>query len=155
MNVENLVNDVKTRADVVVTRGQEVVEAGIETLKAANAIVVESVQTLVETNVTVSKELFELAQASFEKAKTDGIKAVAANPVAYLPEGKDTVVSAYTDSLSVVTKAGGDLAKTFKQGFEVITAKVQGQAPVVAKAKKTAKKAAGKARKTVKAAKAA
>lgn len=152
MNVETIVSDVKTRADVVVTRGQEVVEAGLETLKAANAIVVESVQTLVETNVTVTKELLGLAQASFEKVKADGIKAVAANPVAYLPEGKGVVVSAYTDSLSVVTKAGGDLAKTFKQGFEVITAKAQGQSAVVVKAKKTVKKATTKARKTVKAA---
>lgn len=147
MNVETIVSDVRNRADVVVTRGQEVVEAGLETLKAANAIVVESVQTLVETNVTVTKELFGLAQASLEKAKTDGIKAVATNPVAYLPEGKVVVVSAYTDSLSVVTKAGDDLARTFKQGFEVITAKVQGQAPVVAKTKKVVKKAATRARK--------
>ncbi len=155
MNVENLVNDVKARADVVVARGQEVVEVSVETLKAGTAIVVEGVQELVETNVTVGKELIELAQASFEKAKTDGIKAVAANPIAYLPEGKDQVVSAYTDSLSVVTKASGDLAKTFKQGFGSISAKIQGQAPVVAKArksaKKVAKKATAKARKAVRA----
>lgn len=155
MNVETLVSDVKARADVVVARGQEVVEVGVETLKAGTVIVVEGVQELVETNVSVGKELIELAQASIEKAKIDGLKAVAADPVAYLPEGKDQLVSAYTDSLAVVTKAGGDLAKTFKQGFETISAKIQGQTPVVAKArksvKKVAKKATTKARKAVRA----
>lgn len=150
MSVETIVNDVKARADVVVSRGQEVVEVSLETLKAVNAIVVEGVQNLVETNVAVGKELVGLVQGSLEKAKVDGIKAVAANPVAYLPEGKDSVVSAYTDSLAVVTKAGDQLAKTFKQGFDTISAKIQGEAPVVAKAKKTVKKAAVSAKKTAK-----
>jgi hypothetical protein len=152
MSVETIVNDVKARADVVVARGQEVVEVSLETLKAVNAIVVEGVQNLVETNVAVGKELLTLAQGSIEKAKVDGIKAVATNPVAYLPEGKDSVVSAYTDSLAVVTKASGQVAKTFKQGFETISAKIQGEAPVVVKAKKSVKKVASKAKKAVKAA---
>jgi hypothetical protein len=150
MDVESLVNDVKTRADVVVTRGQDVIEAGVETIKAANAIIVDGVQTLVQTNVAAGKELIELAQASLEKVKTDGIKAVASNPIAYLPEGKDTVVNAYTDSLSAVSKTGDQLAKTLKSGYGSITAKLNGEKPVVKAtkaAKKTVRKAAGKARK--------
>lgn len=150
MSVEAIVSDVKTRADVVVTRGQEVFEAGVETLVAANTIVVEGVQELVQTNVGAGKELATLVQASVSKAKTDGLKAVAANPIAYLPEGKSTVVTAYSDSVKVVSKTSGELAKTLKSGVETITAKIQGQAPVVAKAKKTAKKTVAKARKTVK-----
>ena len=150
MSVETIVNDVKTRADVVVTRGQEVLGAGVETLKAANTIVVEGVQELVQTNVTAGKELSSLIQASVSKAKTDGIKAVAANPVAYLPEGKTTVVGAYNDSLKIVTKTGDELAKTLKSGVETISAKIQGQAPVVAKAKKVATKTASKAKKAAK-----
>lgn len=150
MSVEAIVNDVKTRADVVVTRGQEVLEAGVETLAAANTIIVEGVQELVQTNVGAGKELATLVQASVTKAKADGFKAVAANPIAYLPEGKDTVVSAYSDSIKVVSKTGGELAKTLKSGVETITAKIQGQAPVVAKARKTAKKTVAKARKTAK-----
>ncbi len=147
MNVETIVNDVKTRADVVVTRGQDVLEAGVETIKAANAIIVDGVQVLVQTNVAAGKELVGLAQASFEKAKTDGIKAVAANPVAYLPEGKDTVVNAYTDSLSAVSKTGDQLAKTLKSGYGSITAKLNGAKPAAKTAKKTARKTATKARK--------
>ncbi len=142
MNVETIVSDVKTRADVVVTRGQDAVEAGYETLKAANAIIVDGVQTLVQTNVAAGKELVELTQASLEKAKTDGLKAVASNPVAYLPEGKTTVVNAYTDSLSTVSKTSDQLAKTFKSGFNTITATINGDKPAakIAKAAKAAKK---------------
>lgn len=151
MNVETLVSDVKTRADVVVTRGQEVIEAGVDTLKAANAIIVDGVQTLVQTQVAAGKELIELAQASFEKARTDGVKAVAANPIAYLPEGKDTFVGAYNDSVKTVSKTGDKLAKTFTNGFETMTAKLNGQKPAAKAAKATKKavrKTAAKARKT-------
>lgn len=155
MSVEAIVNDVKTRADVVVTRGQEALEAGVETLKAANTIVVEGVQELVQTNVGAGKELASLVQASVAKAKTDGIKAVAANPVAYLPEGKTTVVKAYSESVKVVTKTGDELAKTLKSGVETISAKIQGQVPHVAKAKKAVKKTAHKAKKAAKKAAAA
>lgn len=151
MNVESLVNDVKTRADVVVTRGQDVIEAGVETLKAANAIIVDGVRTVVQTNVAAGKELVNLAQASFEKAKADGIKAVASNPIAYLPEGKNTVVGAYSDSLSTFSKAGDQLAKTLKSGYGSISAKINGEAPKAA-AKKTVRKTAGKARKAAAAA---
>lgn len=155
MSIETIVSDVKSRADLVVSRGQEAVEIGVETLKAANTIVVEGVQALVETNVAAGKELATLVQASLDKAKTDGLKAVAGNPVAYLPEGKTTVVQAYTESVKLVSKTGDDLAKTLKSGVESIAAKIQGET-VVAKAKKTVrktvKKASGKAKKAVKAA---
>lgn len=144
MSVETLVSDVKTRADVVVSRGQEVIEVSVDTLKSANTIVIEGVQELVQTNVEAGKELASLTQASLKKAKADGIKAVAADPIAYVPEAKATVVAAYADSLKVVTKTGDELAKTLKQGATTITAKVQGKTPV-AKAKKAVKKAAKKA----------
>src|SRR3546814_8719752 len=107
-----------TRADVVVTRGQEAFEAGVETLVAANTIVIDGVQELVQTNVGAGKELATLVQASVNKAKVDGLKAVAANPIAYLPEGKNTVVTAYSDSIKVVSKTGGELAKTLKSGVD-------------------------------------
>ncbi|MGH8446635.1 MAG: phasin family protein [Solimonas sp.] len=150
MSVETIVNDVKSRADVVVTRGQEALEAGVETLKAANTIVVEGVQELVQTNVSAGKELSTLVQASVSKVKTDGIKAVASNPIAYLPEGKATVVGAYSESIKIVSKTGDELAKTLKSGVETISAKIQGQAPVVVKAKKAATKTVSKAKKAAK-----
>lgn len=152
MNVETIVNDVKVRAETVAAKGQEVVETSFETLKAANAIVVEGVTSLLETNVAAGKDLLAATQTSFSKAKTDGIKAVAANPVAYLPEGKDRVIAAYNDSVAVVSKTSDELVKTLKQGYESISAKLAGEAEdVVADAtatvKKTVKKAGAKAKK--------
>lgn len=158
MNVETIVNDVKGRVEPILeqgqeilAQGQEVVLAGFETLKSANAIVVEGVQMIVQTQVEAGKDLFAEAQTSFEKAKTDGIKAVAANPVAYLPEGKDRVISAYNDTVAVVAKTGDELAKTLKSGYATITAKISGEPVVVKKVRSTAKKAAGKAKKAIKA----
>lgn len=156
MSVETIISDVKTKADLVVTRGQEVLEVSVETLKAANTIVIDGVQELVDTNVAAGKELASIVQTSYSKAVADGIKAVAANPVAYVPEAKTTVVSAYNDSLKVVTKTSDELAKTLKGGVDSISAKIQGQKPKVAKAakkaKKVAKKTTAKAKKVGKAA---
>ena len=151
MNVETIVNDVKGRVEPIVAKGQEVVETGFETLKSANAIIVEGVQTLVQTNVAAGKDLFAAAQTSFEKAKTDGLKTVAANPVAYLPEGKDVVVAAYNDTISLVSKTSDELVQTLKEGFDSINATLTGK-PVVAKVKATVKKVASKAKKAAKAA---
>ena len=45
-------------------------------------------------------------------SKTDGLKAVAADPIAYLPDGKDRVVSAYNDNLTLVTRNAPDVTRT-------------------------------------------
>ncbi len=150
MDVQSIVGDVKSRTDLVVTRGQEVLETGYETLKAVNSIVVDGVQTLVQTQVAAGKELIDLAQASFTKAKADGFKAVAANPIAYLPEGKTTVVGAYTESLTAVTKTGDQLAKTVKGGYSNISSVIVGKPTVKAKAAKTTKAAKKTVRKAAK-----
>lgn len=148
MNVENIVSDVKGRVEPIVAKGQDVVVAGFETLKSANSIVLEGVQSLVQTQVEATKDLFELAQTSFEKARTDGLKAVAADPIAYLPEGRERVLSAYNDSVAVFSKTGDELVKTIKQGYETISSKLAGDA--AAPKKKTVKRTAAKTRKTVK-----
>lgn len=148
MNVETIVSDVKGAVEPYVAKGQDVVTLSFETLKQANSIVVEGVQELVKTNVDASKDLFAAAQSSFEKARTDGIKAVAAKPIEYLPAGKDVVIAAYKDSLTIVTKAGEDLLSVVKKGYGDVSAKLSGSTTVsgeVTKAKATVKKAAKKA----------
>lgn len=156
MNFETLVKDVQKQVEPIIEQGQEllaqgqdVVLAGFETLKTANGIVVSGVQTLVKTHVEAGKDLIEAAQTSFEKAKADGIKAVAADPISYLPEGKERVISAYNDTVTVVTKTSDKLAKTFKSGYSTISAKIAGE-PVPARKKAAARKPA--ARKTARAA---
>jgi hypothetical protein len=150
MNVETIVSDVKARAEVVAAKGQEVVETSFETLKAANAIVVEGMTSLLQTNVAAGKDLFAATQTSLNKAKVDGIKAVAANPVAYLPEGKDRVIAAYNESVAVVTKTSDELVKTLKHGYEEIAAKLAAEEAATGVAvapKKTAKKGTAKKKK--------
>lgn len=148
MNVETIVSDVKGAVEPYVAKGQDVVTLSFETLKQANTIVVEGVQELLKTNVDAGKDLLSAAQASLEKAKTDGLKAVAAKPVDYLPVGKDVVIAAYKDSFSIVTKTGEELVNVVKKGFEDVTAKLTGSSTVsgeVKKAKSTVRKTAKKA----------
>lgn len=148
MNVETIVNDVKGAVEPYVAKGQDVVTLSFETLKQSSSIVVEGVQDLVKTNVDASKNLFSAAQSSFEKVRADGIKAVVTKPIEYLPEGKDVIVAAYKDSLTIVTKAGEELASVVKKGFDDVSAKLTGSTTVsgeVTKAKTTVKKVAKKA----------
>lgn len=151
MNVETLVNDVKVKVEPIVAKGQKVVLASFETLKSVNGIVFEGVQTLVQTQFEVTKDLFAAAQDSFEKATTDGLKAVVADPIAYLPESKDRVLSAYNDTVATLSKTGDELVTALKEGFDTISSKLNGAQPV-AKAKKAVRKAGSRARKAVRAA---
>ncbi len=146
MDVQTIVNDVKGRVEPYVAKGQEVVTLSVDTLKKANGIVAEGVQTLVKTQVGASKDLFAAVQTSFDKAKTAGIKAVAASPIEYLPEGRELVISAYNDTVTLVSKTSGEVAKVVKAGFESVSASFGGSAKPAAKKapRKTARKAATK-----------
>jgi hypothetical protein len=152
--VEPIVADVKGRVEPLITKGQDVVFSGFEVLKSANGIFVDGVSSVYRTQLEAGKGLVGAAQSSFEKARTAGFKAVASNPVAYLPEGKDLVLKALSDSRTVVVKTGDELVKTVKAGVETLSAKIRGET-VQAKAKtaakattKAVKKTATKARKT-------
>lgn len=116
MNLQTVVSDVKTRVDSLTAHGQEIAKALPGTFKQANEILVSGVQTLVKTETTNAKDLLETVKAGLEKAKTDGLKAVVADPVSYLPE-KDKFVSAFNDTVELVTKTGDELYQTLKSGF--------------------------------------
>jgi hypothetical protein len=154
MGVETIVNDVNGAVEPYVVKGQDVVTLSFETLKQANTVVVEGMQELFKTNVDAGKDLFAAAQTSFEKARTDGLKAIASKPIEYIPDGRDVVIAAYKDSFSIVTKTGEELLSVVKKGYEDVAAKLSGSTTVsgeVKKAKstvrKTAKKATGAAKK--------
>lgn len=148
MGVETIVNDVKGAVEPYVAKGQDVVTLSFEAFKQANTVVVEGVQELFKTNVDAGKDLFAAAQTSFEKARTDGLKAVASKPIEYIPDGRDVVVAAYKDSFSIVAKTGEELLGVVKKGYEDVTAKLSGSTTVsgeVKKAKSTVRKTAKKA----------
>lgn len=148
MGVETIVNDVKGAVEPYVAKGQDVMTLSFETFKQANTVVVEGVQELFKTNVDAGKDLFAAAQTSFEKARTDGLKAVATKPIEYIPDGRDVVVAAYKDSFSIVAKTSEELFGVVKKGYEDVAAKLSGSTTVsggVKKAKSAVRKSAKKA----------
>lgn len=153
MNVESIVADVKGRVEPLVAKGQEVVTLSFGTLKEANGLVSDSVQTLFKTQYSAGKDLISAAQASFEKAKTDGLKAVISSPITYLPEGREKLFGVYHESISMVTKTGEELAKLARKGYGDVSKTLSGTPAVEGEVKNSKTKAAG--RKTTKKATAA
>ena len=102
MNFQTVVSDVKTRVDALAAQGQELAKSLPETFKQANEVLVSGVQTLVKTETTTAKDLLETVKAGIEKAKTDGLKAVVADPISYLPE-RQKFMTAFNDTVELVT----------------------------------------------------
>ena len=149
MNLQSVVEDVKGRVETISTTGQKVAEISIDSFKQASDIVVETFQTLVTDNTAAAKEIYSAALTSFEKAKTDGLKAVAAAPISYLPT-TELVVAPFTNTVTVVTKSGDELYQVAKTGFSTIQAQLTGKPVTIEKAVKSAKAGAKKATATVK-----
>jgi hypothetical protein len=148
MNVQTTLNEVKSQLEVITTRGQELAQISFETVKTANGILVEGVQTLIKTETAAAEGLFEAVKGNFEKASQDGLKAVAANPIAYLPTEEALVV--VNEGLAVVTKTSETLGKTLQDGYVKLNAAIKGEVlppPVVVKAAKKASKTVKKAAK--------
>lgn len=154
MNLQSVVEDVKGRVETISGQGQKVAEISIDSLKQAGDVVVGGYKSLVSDNTAAAKEIYSAAVSSFEKAKTDGLKAIAADPISYLP-ATETLKAPFSQTVTVVSRTGEELYKVVKTGVETIQAQLSGKSPVakVAKAaKSTAKKAASTAKKAAKAA---
>lgn len=157
MDFETVVTDVKGRFETVSAQAQDVAKLGVNTFKASTDVVVAGVQDLVKSNSGVAKHLVDAGKTSFEKAKADGFVAVASNPVEYLPQGRNEVVSAFNSSVTLVSKTGEKLVKVLKGGVNDISVTISGKPSVkrtvkktATSARKTATKAAGSAKKTAK-----
>lgn len=142
MNFEKAVNEVKGRIETVGEQAQDVAKVSFETLKAANDVVISGVQGLVETHTEAAKDLYTAGKQSFDKAVAAGLLAVVTNPIEYLPEGRETIVDAFNDTVTVFTKTGEKLVKVVKSGYEDVAASFNGKP--VRKIKKTARKAVRK-----------
>ena len=142
MNIEKAVNEVKGRLETVGGQAQDVAKVSFKTLKAANDIVVTGVQGLVETHSEAAMDLFNAGKQSFEKAVADGLLAVVKAPIEYLPEGRETIVDAFNDTITVVTKTGEKLVKVVKHGYSDVVATFNGKP--ARKARKTVRKTARK-----------
>jgi len=148
MSFESVVSEVKDRLETVGTHAQDVAQISLQTLKQANKIVVASAQDLFKTNVDTIKVVFDATKTSFEKALNDGLKAVAADPVSYIPDSRESIVTAFNETVGTFTKTGEKLAKVLKSGVENVTATINGETAKPARTvKRTARKAAATAKK--------
>lgn len=148
MNLQSVVEDVKGRVESISGQGQKVAEISIDSLKAAGDVVVGGYKALVSENTTAAKEIYSAAVSSFEKAKSDGLKAVAADPISYLP-ATGTLTAPFSQTVTVVSRTGEELYKVVKTGVETIQAQLTGKSPV-AKVAKAAKATTKKTAATVK-----
>lgn len=154
MNLQSVVEEVKGRVETISGQGQKVAEISIDSLKQAGEVVVGGYKSLVSDNTAAAKEIYSAAVSSFEKAKTDGLKAIAADPISYLP-ATGTLTAPFSQTVTVVSRTGEELYKVVKTGVETIQAQLTGKTTVakVAKAaKSTTKKAASTVKKAAKAA---
>ncbi len=147
MNLQSVVEDVKGRVETLSTHGQKVAEISLDSLKQAGDIVVEGFQTLVTDNTTAAKDIYAATLSNIEKAKTDGLKAVVAAPISYLPT-TELLVTPFTNTVTVFSKTGDELYQVAKTGYSTIQAQLSGK-PIV-KAVKTVKTSARKATASVK-----
>lgn len=150
MNFEQTVNEVKDRLETVGEQvkgrleqageqAQGVAKVSIETLKAANDVVIAAVQTLVKTHTEAAKDLYIAGKQNLDKAFSAGLLAVATNPIEYIPDGRDTIVGAFNDTVETFTKTGEKLVKVVKNGYGDVAAAFTGKP--VRKAKRAARKA--------------
>jgi hypothetical protein len=127
MKFEKAVKEVQDRLETVGERSQDVAKVSLKTLKAANEIVIEGVQDIVTAQAAAAKDLFTAGKQSLEKAVADGLVAVVKAPVEYLPDGRDTIVGAFNETVETITKTGTKLVKIAKAGYEDVTLKIQGK----------------------------
>lgn len=127
MKFEKTVNEVKDTLETVGERSQAVAKVSLKALKAANEVVLEGVQNVVGTQVTAVKDLYTAGKQSLDKAVAAGLVAVVKSPIEYLPNGRDTIVEAFSETIEHVTKTGTRLGKVVKNGYEGVTAQIQGK----------------------------
>lgn len=149
MNLQTVVEDVKGRVEVLSDRGYKAVAVSKDSLKQAGDLVAESFQTLVSANTTAAKDFCFAARDGFLKAKSDGLRAVAADPVSYLPEATK-LVKPFNKSVTVVSKTGDSLYKLAKTSISHIQAELSGKPATAEKVVRKARTATRKARTAVK-----
>lgn len=154
MAIQDIIKDVRTRVETASKPYQDAFFATIEVNKKAFDVVNKNVRSLANTEVGAAKNLFAAAQASFDKARKDGVREVANKPANYLPEGRDQLVAAYKQTIDLLVKTGNELTDVVSKGYKTVVGKLNGKKPAAKKAapkKAPAKKAAAKkpaARKT-------
>lgn len=141
MKIQEIVSDVRSRVETAGKNYQGAFKAYMDAQRKAFGVVVNNGQTLANTEIGAAKNVFAAARASFDKARGDGMRKVANNPQAYVPNGRDQIVSAYKDTIDLLVRTGNELTDVVSTGYKSVLGRLSGKpAPK--------KKAAGTSRKT-------
>ena len=127
MTFEKAVKEVQGRLETVGERSQDVAKVSLKTLTKANEIVISGVQDIVTAQTAAAKDLFSASKQSFDKAVAAGLVAVVKSPVEYIPDGKDTIVGAFNETVDTVAKTGEKLVKVVKTGYQDVAKTIQGK----------------------------
>ena len=139
MTFEKAVKEVQDRLETGGERSQDVAKVSLKTLTKANEIVISGVQDIVTAQTAAAKDLYSASKQSFDKAVAAGLVAVVKSPVEYIPDGKDTIVGAFNETVDTVAKTGEKLVKVVKTGVQDVAKTIQGKP--LRKATRHAKKA--------------
>ena len=151
MDINAIIKDAQARVEKLSQQAKNVADAAIDANKKALDVVTTTAQKLADTETAAAKDLYAVAKASFEKARSAGIKEVATKPAEFLPSA-DRAVKAYEDTIKLLSKGQDDLVKAAKKGRDNVQAAVTGKPVAVKKATTAAKKATTAAKKRTSAA---
>ncbi|MGH8562474.1 MAG: hypothetical protein ACRES4_10955, partial [Nevskiales bacterium] len=95
MDIQKLINELKAQFETLSKKAQGLFKVSANAGQQSLVVVSDNAQALVKVQTAAAKDVYEIALASFNKAKTAGLQKVAAKPVDYLPsEGAERIVAA-------------------------------------------------------------
>ncbi len=137
MKIQEIVSDVRSRVGTAGKHYQDAFKAYFDAQRKAVGVVTKNGQTLANTEIGAAKNLFAAAKSSFDKARTDGVRKVANNPQAYVPNGRDQIVSAYKDTIDLLVQTGNELSNVVTSGYKSVIGKLSGETQKKAGTRKT------------------
>lgn len=114
MTIQELFDDAKDRVETARKRSRAAFKVYVDTQKKAFDLVFGNAQKLAKTEIGAAKEVYTSAKSS-------------------LTAGRETLVSAYRDTLDLLVKTGDDLSTIFGKGYRGVSDKLAGRKPAVRK----------------------
>lgn len=121
MNIQEVVNDTRGRAETVGKQYREALAAYVDMHRKAFSVVTRGSQTLASTEIDAAGNVFAAARANFDQARKDGARKVANEPKTYVPfETTDEIVCAYKDTVDLMAETGNELTAIVSDGYKTI-----------------------------------
>lgn len=143
MKIQEIVSDVRGRAEAASKQSQDAFAAYLDAQKKAFGVVTKNGQSLANTEIDAARNVFAAARSSFDQARKDGVRQVASEPKSYVPfDSRDEVVSAYKSTIDLLVQTGNELTDIVTDGYRTVRSKLTGK-PAPKKKVSTSKKSNG------------